>query len=235
MYVITVAFLIRAPHAAAFQAAVMKNAARSLEWEPACRHFDVCTSLGDGPTAARAVLRRRTNAALATWPGFAGIIPSHAGPAQFASTPVNPQLSNLRVLPCLLCSSLGHLEQQFAYLGQAFFARDATRATCVDVSRNQQRRTATGRPDDGHVVGRRTVAAGFVADAPVGREAGFEALSTGLVRRKSLLRLCARCSAQRLAQQQIGFRIANAALHRCFTAVEPVQQVAASQQLEALA
>ncbi|MEP6559238.1 MAG: antibiotic biosynthesis monooxygenase family protein [Burkholderiales bacterium] len=55
MYVITVEFVIRAPHAAAFQAAVMENAARSLEWEPACRHFDVCTSLGDGPTAARTV------------------------------------------------------------------------------------------------------------------------------------------------------------------------------------
>ena len=53
MYVITVEFVIHAAHAAAFQAAVLDNAARSLAHESACRRFDVCTASDNDAAAAR--------------------------------------------------------------------------------------------------------------------------------------------------------------------------------------
>ena len=43
MEILLVEFRIFAPHAAAFEAAIRRNAATSLAHEPGCRRFDVCT------------------------------------------------------------------------------------------------------------------------------------------------------------------------------------------------
>lgn len=41
--ILLVNFLIHVPHAAAFEAAIRRNAATSLAQEPGCRRFDICT------------------------------------------------------------------------------------------------------------------------------------------------------------------------------------------------
>jgi len=44
MYVVTVQFNIQAERAADFHAAVLRQAASSLQHEPGCRQFDVCVA-----------------------------------------------------------------------------------------------------------------------------------------------------------------------------------------------
>jgi quinol monooxygenase YgiN len=50
MYVVTVEFRIQPGHADAFLAAVIANARTSVEHEPGCRQFDVCTVPGQPDT-----------------------------------------------------------------------------------------------------------------------------------------------------------------------------------------
>ncbi|MDP3413061.1 MAG: putative quinol monooxygenase [Polaromonas sp.] len=45
MYVITVLFTVLPAHRAEFLAAIVENAGTSLENEPGCRQFDVCTAV----------------------------------------------------------------------------------------------------------------------------------------------------------------------------------------------
>ena len=47
MYVVTVEFIVKAGHAAAFLPAMLENARASREREPGCRQFDVCADPND--------------------------------------------------------------------------------------------------------------------------------------------------------------------------------------------
>ncbi len=50
MYVVTVEFIVRPEHAAAFRSEVAANARRSCDAEPGCRQFDVCAVPDDPAT-----------------------------------------------------------------------------------------------------------------------------------------------------------------------------------------
>lgn len=47
MYVVLVEFVVKPEHAAEFRPALLANARASLEHEPGCHRFDVCTDPGD--------------------------------------------------------------------------------------------------------------------------------------------------------------------------------------------
>jgi quinol monooxygenase YgiN len=50
MHVVTVEFVVKRDHAAAFLQAMVENARASREQEPGCRQFDVCTAPEDVAT-----------------------------------------------------------------------------------------------------------------------------------------------------------------------------------------